>query len=187
MIAANYQGYHQELSDLRLAFSRSGAVTGVVLVMLGVGLDYGLYPQHQVLFGVARFLVSLMMLTVMLGLPTRWGRPRVQALTLLWLVLPQLMIVWMIWYTDGAESLYYAGLNLAIFAVGIVMPLGFLQTVLFGAFTYIIWVIACVMHAGGIQSRGTFIVHSLFILFSVVASAVYTYFNELGRFQLFQL
>lgn len=39
MIAANYQGYHQELSDLRLAFSRSGAVTGVVLVMLGVGLD----------------------------------------------------------------------------------------------------------------------------------------------------
>lgn len=27
MIAANYQGYHQELSDLRLAFSRSGAVT----------------------------------------------------------------------------------------------------------------------------------------------------------------
>ncbi|WP_347327483.1 two-component system sensor histidine kinase PhcS [Ralstonia pseudosolanacearum] len=187
MIAANYQGYHQELSDLRLAFSRSGAVTGVVLVMLGVGLDYGLYPQHQVLFGVARFLVSLMMLTVMLGLPTRWDRPRVQALTLLWLVLPQLMIVWMIWYTDGAESLYYAGLNLAIFAVGIVMPLGFLQTVLFGAFTYIIWVIACVMHAGGIQSRGTFIVHSLFILFSVVASAVYTYFNELGRFQLFQL
>lgn len=187
MTAISYQGYQQELSNVRLAFSRGGALTGIALVLLGMGLDYGVYPQHQMLFGAARIIVSVLMLLVMFCLPTAWGKPRIQGLTLLWLFLPQIMIVWMIWYTDGAESLYYAGLNLAIFAVGIVMPLGFLQTVLFGSITYILWVIACVLHAGGIQSRGTFIVHSLFILFSVVASAVYTYFNELGRFQLFRL
>ncbi|WP_197332005.1 two-component system sensor histidine kinase PhcS [Ralstonia syzygii] len=187
MTVANHQNYRQEVSDFRLASSRGGVITGAALVLLGIGLDYGLYPQHLAMFSAVRIIVSALMLATMVCLAALWGRAHVQGLTLLWLALPQIMIVWMIQQTDGAESLYYAGLNLAIFAVGIVLPLGFIQTVLFGAFTYIIWVIACVMHVGGIQSRGTFIVHSLFILFSVVASAVYTYFNELGRFQLFQL
>ncbi|WP_390622818.1 Adaptive-response sensory-kinase SasA [Ralstonia syzygii] len=187
MTVANHQNYRQEVSDFRLASSRGDVITGAALVLLGIGLDYGLYPQHLAMFSAVRIIVSALMLATMVCLAALWGRAHVQGLTLLWLALPQIMIVWMIQQTDGAESLYYAGLNLAIFAVGIVLPLGFIQTVLFGAFTYIIWVIACVMHVGGIQSRGTFIVHSLFILFSVVASAVYTYFNELGRFQLFQL
>ncbi|CAH0444814.1 two-component system sensor histidine kinase PhcS [Ralstonia syzygii] len=187
MTVANHQNYRQEVSDFRLASSRGGVITGAALVLLGIGLDYGLYPQHLAMFSAVRIIVSALMLATMVCLAALWGRAHVQGLTLLWLALPQIMIVWMIQQTDGAESLYYAGLNPAIFAVGIVLPLGFIQTVLFGAFTYIIWVIACVMHVGGIQSRGTFIVHSLFILFSVVASAVYTYFNELGRFQLFQL
>ncbi|ANJ73598.1 GHKL domain-containing protein [Ralstonia insidiosa] len=187
MTAISYQGYQQELSDLRLSFSRAGAITGIVLVLLGVGLDYGLYPQHQVLFGAVRGVVSLLILLIMFCMPTRWGKPHVPALTLLWLSLPQIMIAWMIWYTDGAESLYYAGLNLAIFAVGIVMPVGFIQTVAFGAFTYVIWIIACVMHAGGIHSIDTFIVYALLLFFSVISSSVFTYFNELGRFQLFRL
>jgi len=187
MTVASHQDYRQEVSNFRLASSRGGVMTGAALVLLGIGLDYGLYPQHLAMFSVARVAVSALMLATLVGLAAAWGRAHVQGLTLLWLALPQIMIVWMIQQTDGAESLYYAGLNLAIFAVGIVLPLGFIQTVLFGTFSYVIWVIACVMHAGGIQSRGTFIVHSLFILFSVTACAVYTYFNERGRFQLFLL
>lgn len=187
MTIARHQDYRHEVSDFRLASSRGGVITGAALVLLGIGLDYGLYPQHLAMFSAVRIIVSALMLTTLVCLAASWGRAHVQGLTLLWLALPQIMIVWMIQHTDGAESLYYAGLNLAIFAVGIVLPLGFIQTVLFDAFTYIIWVIACVMHTGGIQSRGTFIVHSLFILFSVTACAVYTYFNERGRFQLFLL
>ncbi|WP_247535256.1 two-component system sensor histidine kinase PhcS [Ralstonia pseudosolanacearum] len=187
MTVASHQDYRQEVSDFRLASSRGGVITGAALVLLGIGLDYGLYPQHLAMFSAVRIGISALMLATLVCLAAAWGRAHVQGLTLLWLALPQIMIVWMIQQTDGAESLYYAGLNLAIFAVGIVLPLGFIQTVLFGAFTYIIWVIACVMHDGGIQSRGTFIVHSLFILFSVTACAVYTYFNERGRFRLFQL
>lgn len=187
MTIARHQDYRHEVSDFRLASSRGGVITGAALVLLGIGLDYGLYPQHLAMFSAVRIIVSALMLTTLVCLAASWGRAHVQGLTLLWLALPQIMIVWMIQHTDGAESLYYAGLNLAIFAVGIVLPLGFIQIVLFGAFTYIIWVIACVMHTGGIQSRGTFIVHSLFILFSVTACAVYTYFNERGRFQLFLL
>ncbi|HBD36243.1 MAG TPA: two-component sensor histidine kinase, partial [Cupriavidus sp.] len=55
-----YAGYQSELADFRLAFSRGGAYTAIVLVLLGVGLDYGQYPQWQVPFAAARIVVSLL-------------------------------------------------------------------------------------------------------------------------------
>ncbi|MRT01579.1 GHKL domain-containing protein [Ralstonia pickettii] len=182
-----HRGYQAELKQFRLVFSRMAAVTGIVLVLAGVGLDYGMYVDKLWLFASLRVITSLIMFAALLVLYTRWGEEHVQSLTFFWLIRPQIMISWMIYDTEGASSPYYSGLNLAIYAVGMVMPIGFLQAVLFGTCTYIFWVIACTLHPGGIQSREIFIVHSLFILFSIATSTLYTYFNERGRFQLFRL
>ncbi|WP_024972158.1 sensor histidine kinase [Ralstonia pickettii] len=182
-----HRGYQAELKQFRLVFSRMAAITDIVLVLAGVGLDYGMYVDKLWLFASLRVITSLIMLGALLVLYTRWGEEHVQSLTFFWLICPQIMISWMIYDTEGASSPYYSGLNLAIYAVGMVMPIGFLQAVLFGTCTYIFWVIACTLHPGGIQSREIFIVHSMFILFSIATSTLYTYFNERGRFQLFRL
>ena len=41
-----YAGYEEEIREFRLDFSRGGAYTGIALVLLGAGLDYGLYPNE---------------------------------------------------------------------------------------------------------------------------------------------
>ena len=185
--AGQYSRYEAELGDFRLISSRAGALTAIVLVMAGVGLDYGIYPGHQLQFFMARLIVSALIGLIFLLLVKQAGRRFVQPLTLAWLLLPQVMIAWMIATTDGASSIYYAGLNLVIFAVGIAMPMGLWQTVGFGAVTYLLYVAACLIHPEGLAQHGNFIVNSLFILFSIVASAVYTFMNERGHFHLIRL
>ncbi|QQX83867.1 HAMP domain-containing histidine kinase [Cupriavidus necator] len=182
-----YAGYQSELADFRLAFSRGGAYTAIALVLLGVGLDYGQYPQQQLAFGVARVLVSLLIAGVVVVLYSAAGRRFAPWLTLTWLLLPQIMIAWMIWQTEGAQSPYYVGLNLAIFASGIALPFGLWQNLVFGVLSYLLYVLACLFHPGGIEPVGAFIANSLFLLFAAAASGVYTFFNERARFMLFRL
>lgn len=52
MTIARHQDYRHEVSDFRLASSRGGVITGAALVLLGIGLDYGLYPQHLAICSV---------------------------------------------------------------------------------------------------------------------------------------
>jgi two-component system sensor histidine kinase PhcS len=182
-----YAGYENELADFRLAFSRGGAYTAIALVLLGMGLDYGQYPQWQGPFAAARLLVSLLIAGVVVVLYSAAGRRLVPWLTLCWLLLPQIMIAWMIQQTDGVASPYYVGLYLAIFASGIALPFGLFQNLVFGLMSYLCYLVACLLHPGGIEPLGTFIVNSLFILFAAAASAVYTFFNERARFMLFTL
>ncbi len=184
---ASESGYDEVLRDFRLEFSRVGAYICIVMAMLGCILDYALYPAMQARFALARVTMSLLIFGVARLMGTAWGRRRVHWLTLAWLLLPQLMISWMIGVTEGATSLYYVGLTLAIYASGIVLAFGMWQNLVFGAVTYLLFVAACVGHPGVFQLHGAFVVHSVFLLMSTVVSAVYTYFNERARFMLFQL
>ncbi|MDF3836796.1 ATP-binding protein [Cupriavidus basilensis] len=186
-VASEYSNYESELREFRLLSSKAGALTAIVLVMAGVLLDYGIYPHEQLRFFLARLAISLLIGVIYVLLPTAFGRRFVQPLTLAWLILPQLMIAWMISVTEGASSIYYAGLNLVIFAVGIALPMGMWQTIGFGAVTYLFYFLACLISPSGLSDRPHFIVNSIFILFSITASAVYTFFNERGHFHLFRL
>ncbi|WP_144113174.1 sensor histidine kinase [Paraburkholderia sp. BCC1886] len=180
-------GYQTELADFRVNFSRGGAYTAIVLVLLGVGLDFAQYPQYEVAFAFARVLVSLLIGGIVLLLGTPFGRRFAPWLTLSWLLLPQVMISWMIWRTDGVLSPYYMGLNLAIFASGIALPFGLWQNLIFGLLSCFLYLIACMLHPVGILPSGTMTVNLLLLLFAAGASAVYTFFNERVRFMLFRL
>jgi two-component system sensor histidine kinase PhcS len=187
-MAKNLQsGYEAELREFRLDFSRGGAYTAIALIMLGVGLDFALYPQRQFHFAVARIIVSILIFIIILLMRTAWGKRWIRSLTFAWLLLPQIMISWMIALTEGADSIYYGGLNLAIFTCGIVLSFGPWQNLIFGACSYLLYVAACIVNAGRLELDGAFIVNSLFLMFAVAASAVFTFFNERGRFMLFQL
>ncbi|MNT54908.1 hypothetical protein D3C72_1921040 [compost metagenome] len=95
-------------------------------------------------------MVSLLIAGVVVVLYSAAGRRFAPWLTLTWLLLPQIMIAWMIWQTEGAQSPYYVGLNLAIFASGIALPFGLWQNLVFGVLSYLLYVLACLFHPGGI-------------------------------------
>jgi two-component system, sensor histidine kinase PhcS len=184
---ALHVGYEAEIREYRLAFSRGCAYAAIGLILLGIGLDYGLYPQLQFAFAAARVLVAALVFAIVLLMRSRWGEDRAVGLTFAWLALPQIMITWMIARTEGANSLYYAGLHLAIFASGIALPFSLRQNLAFGALSYAMYVFACSFHPDSFALRGSFGVHSLFLLMSATVSAVCTFFNERARFTLFRL
>ncbi|WP_317205677.1 sensor histidine kinase [Janthinobacterium sp.] len=179
--------YNAALRDYRLRFSSGGAYTGIGLVLLGVGLDYNLYPGLQLPFALARLACAALMLGIVLLMRSAWGRRRVPGLTFLWLLLPQIMIAAMIYRTEGANSIYYAGLNLAVFASAIALPFSMWQNVALGALSYLSYALACYLHPGGFAWSGPFAVNSLFLVFTAIASAVCAFYNEQARFMLFQL
>ncbi|MBI1891953.1 MAG: GHKL domain-containing protein [Burkholderiales bacterium] len=179
--------YEINLREFRVEFSRGGAYTGIVLILLGVGLDYSLYPHMQLEFAAVRIGVSFLIYGIIRMMETNWGKDRIQWLTFAWLVLPQIMIAWMIAVTEGPSSIYYAGLTLAMYAAGIVLTFGLWQNIVFGALTILFYVLACAFHPNSAGLRGIFAVNVMLLFMAATVSAVYTYFNERGRFMLFRL
>jgi two-component system, sensor histidine kinase PhcS len=179
--------YHAELTEFRVTYSKAGCLTSIALVLGGVGLDLALYPDRLTEFFLYRVAVALMSGIIFGFLFTSPGRRYVRALTMLWLALPQVMIGRMIMVSDGADSIYFVGLNLALYAVGIILPISFLEGIGFGLLTVVTYLAACRWHASGFSNTGTVVGHSLFILFSAIASAVCTWFNERARLKLFSL
>lgn len=179
--------YHDDQNEFRLAYSKACAIVCVILVLAGVGLDLTLYPAHFYELGAARLVTSAIVFAVYLVLRSPAGHRWVSPLTLLWLAMPQLMINWMIWRTDGVPSIYFVGLHLALYATGIILPIRFLENLAFGLFTFFLYVLACYFHPDGLTDFWRFAGYSMFILMSVVLSSFCTYFNEKGRWSLFEL
>src|SRR5690606_19802034 len=155
------QDYQQELSDFRVTYSRAGSVTSIVLVMLGVGLDLSSYPDRWVDFLLARVAVSLITAAILVLLFFDVGRRQVRLLTMVWLLLPQAMIAWMIQQTEGVASIYFVGLHLALYAVGIILPISFMESLSFGFITLLLYLLGCALHPAGLEPAGMAVTHSL--------------------------
>jgi two-component system, sensor histidine kinase PhcS len=179
--------YNQALHDLRFAHSKTGCMFSISLVLLGVGLDYALYPVHLVEFFSARVLVAGLTLLILLVILSKQGQPYVRSLTFLWLALPQIMIGWMIALTDGAASIYFVGLQLAFFGGSMIVPVNHLENLGFGVFTCLLYTLACYLHPGGIPDSGLFVTNLLFLSFAAIISSGAAYFTELGRIRMFSL
>jgi two-component system, sensor histidine kinase PhcS len=187
MTVATAQSLRLAVQDVRLAFSKTGCVTSAVLVMAGAGLDLAVYPDQAPTFLLVRSLVAVATLLILWVIQSDFGRRHVRVLTLLWLALPQIMIAWMIAQTEGAASIYFVGLHLALYAVGMIVPISYLEGLGFGVFTCLIYVAACFWHAGGVVATGQFVAHLLFTAFSAIICVGCTYFAELSRLRLFAL
>ena len=179
--------YEQEIREYRLSFNRAYAYTAIVLILLGAGLDYGLYPHLQYLFGSVRVFVSLLIFCILLLLRTRWGQDRAEALAFIWLLLPQIMITWMIAVTEGATSMYSIGLYLAIFGSSIGLPFNLWHNLVLSLATFLLYIAACSFHPASFVLHGVFVVNALILLFVIAIGAVSAFFNERTRFMLFRL
>jgi len=179
--------FSASLSEFRFRSSPGCAYTACTLILLGIGLDYSLYPEELLPFAVARLICVAIILSIILVLKTDFGRKYVHELTFAWLLCSQIMISWMVYATDGAASSYYIGLPLAIFGSGIVLAFGVWQNTLFSIMTYLIYGTACVLHPNGIGLKSGFLEGSLFLVMFSVISIIYTIYNERARFTLFLL
>lgn len=176
-----------EITKFRLTYSRAGSLTGAILVLSGVGLDYFTYPDHILDFGILRVLVTAAIIAAFFALKVNSTDNYIKIMTFFWLFLPQLMICWMIYQTNGVQSIYFIGLNLAIYAVGIFLPLSVFEGLFFNISTIIIYIIACYLNNINTGNIAILAGNALFLVLATGAAVVTTYFNEQQRNELFKL
>lgn len=119
MIERDYQAYTAGVS---VRNSRVASLLVVFLMPAGILLDWVVYPERLLEFGVLRLISSVLALAVWLRLrAARLSPTETKLLCMGWWVLPAIFISWMIADTEGAGSPYYAGLSLVILAVSTVI------------------------------------------------------------------
>ena len=179
--------YKQELRQQLLFYSRITCVVSIVLVLGGIGLDLAFYPAYAKEFALARLGAAILIGLVLLSYKQPWGRENVRVLTCLWLCVPQAMVCWMIFRTDGEQSIYFVGLTFALSGVAFFLPLSVVEALAFGAATLGGYAFACAFRPDGIQNIGAWLGASTFILFYTVICVVIAVYSDKWRWLSFQL
>lgn len=179
--------YQQELSSYWVYESRVAALFGMILVPAGSTLDWFSYPEHFLPFFLLRLLVDLILLGAIALYATELGHRYVRLLTLGWLLIIQLMICYMILNTGGAQSTYYAGLNLSVLVAGVVLPSSLFEVVLFMVATLMLYLLTCIASGATIEDLHSIFNNTFFLSTTGVIVAVSAYFMEKRRFREFQL
>ncbi|KAA1260741.1 Sensor histidine kinase TmoS [Rubripirellula obstinata] len=103
--------------SLRKKLSTFGLAIGVLMMPMGAGLDYVLYPDSIFVLWAIRLVTTLVLGC---GLFLFWKHDLgdwVQPLSVALVLIPSLAIALMIYLTDGADSKYYFGLILLMIVV----------------------------------------------------------------------
>ncbi|MBA1145740.1 response regulator [Ectothiorhodospiraceae bacterium WFHF3C12] len=170
----------------RVRFSKIGCVLAILLIPAGSTLDFMVYPSLLGDFLVYRLLADAVIAAILALHFTEIGRRHIRALILGWLITPQVIICYMIFLTEGFGSTYYAGLNLAILGMGILLPvtvweLGVLALVTLGLYCW-----AGLAHAGAPEFGATYN-NVYFLIATSVISGTAVYFNRRRRYSEFSL
>lgn len=172
----------------RVRISRIGCVLALILVPLFWGLDWFVYPdQAWSLLGIR--LVCNALIAVVLGLlflPVA-GR-HVRVLGIAWAVVPAAAIAWMIYITEGWMSPYYAGLNLAMIIVCLLMPWTFTEVVVLCGLVIGLYLAACGFHSGTDAATTPTLINNLyFMLATATICCMSGFFAAQRRFSEFRL
>lgn len=188
MVSPQLPATYEDAQKQHLRFySRVTCIVTIVLILSGVGLDAAFYPQYRSEFAVARVLVAVLILATLLSYWTPFGERNIRGLTYFWIALPQLMIAWMIFHSDGERSIYFVGLTFAISGIGFFLPLSIIEALLFSLSTLAMYVVACMARPSGVQETMVFLGQIMFILFYGLISVVISVYSGRWRLRAYRL
>ncbi|MHB8765062.1 MAG: ATP-binding protein [Deferrisomatales bacterium] len=173
--------------DVRLRLARVGCLFAITLMPAGSSLDYFVYPE--LLWPIFRIrMVSVFWAAAVLGvLYTPVGRRYVRLWGVLWVLVPAGAIAWMVYASQGSASPYYAGLNIAMIAVCMLMPWTFWEAVVTCATIIALYLAACGLHRTTPFDASIFFNNVYFLVLTAVICVTTCYFTSRRRFQEFRL
>jgi signal transduction histidine kinase len=170
----------------RLSTGKLASALVVFLMPLGVLLDYFVYPDKLRLFLWVRLICSVLAVGLWYLHGTAIGSRHYRLLGLPIALLPAAAISYMVYATDGPASSYYAGLNLILLAVSVVVRWNSRESVLAVGGVMVMYLAAALPHLSPEQS-GTFVNNLYFLsLTGIIVIAGNYLFNRL-RFREFVL
>ncbi|MEW6161030.1 MAG: ATP-binding protein [Verrucomicrobiota bacterium] len=165
---------------------RVGCILGIIFMPAGATLDYFVYRDETWPFLQLRFLCSVLLGVIWLALKSPFGLRHYRWLGLVEVSLPLFFISWMIYVTEGADSPYYAGLNLVLMGAGIVLRWGLWDSIAVFLLAMGMYLTACLLH-GPVRLEGHFYNNLYFLFVTGVFIITGNYFYNRLRFQEFSV
>ncbi len=159
---------------------------GMILVPMTVVLDNFIYPEKTMFFLKLRLACSVLIAIFLAALLSPVGRRHYRFLGILLPQLPAFFISWMIYETEGPTSPYYAGLNLVILVIGLVLHWTFMESLAAVSTVMVMYIVASLLH-GMTGSVGIFINNLWFLLLTGTIVVTGSYFHSQLRFREFCL
>ena len=191
------EAYGKADADLRVRQAKICSVIAMVLVPACIGLDYFAYPTLLGRIFVSRMICDLFLLLPFLALYTSWGVSHIRLLANAPPLVPCITICWMIYATEGVFSPYYAGLNLVLVGVILLVPYTLREAGLICAIVVVCYAVACVLHrkftpTGKLHTAtestvSSFVNNIYFLGATTVIALAACHYTSLRRFQEFRL
>ncbi|QTN34024.1 response regulator [Akkermansiaceae bacterium] len=124
-VRESFRNYEREVS---VANARMAALLASIFMLAGLVLDFIVFPEHLTLFLGIRIVCSALLFIIYLDLRGRQGSGRSEFIAGWIAFLPILSICAMIHFTGGGESVYYAGLNLVLVGLSLLLRWNFRQS-----------------------------------------------------------
>ena len=185
--------YQRVDAERRVRLSKIGCILGLVLFPAGSSLDYMVYGHDSELFLLLlkiRILIDVVLALFLALHFTSIGVRHIRAVGIAWVCCVIATLASMVAVSEGASSPYYAGLNLLILAVAVLLPWTFVETSLICAVTLAGYLAACAWHDGSgfVLSDVRSLFNNVYFLFSTaVICCTASYFNSRARFEDFRL
>jgi signal transduction histidine kinase len=141
------QAFERYNREVTINNFKVACILGMVLVPSFTIIDYAVYPRQARDFLMIRLACSALIGLFLAVLLTRFGRANHRLLGIILLLLPSSCISYMIYLTEGANSPYYAGLNLVLLTLGFVLRWTFPESLIAVSLVGLEYLTACVAHA----------------------------------------
>jgi len=162
-----------------------GSYLVMVLMPAGVVLDYFVYREHLLYFSILRLASAALGGCVWLVLRTKLRDKIHRYLSLELALMPAFFICWMIYASDGAASTYYAGLNLVLLSVALVMRWSADLSIVASLCVILMYLAACSFH--GTTKLGILVNNLYFLSLTGIIVAISGWIHQTLRIREFAL
>ncbi len=179
------EAYRAHERQQRINTGKIASALVVFLMPAGVVLDAVVYQRELVPFLWIRLFGSALGAVLWFLHTTSFGQKHVRWLGLPIAFAPAFCVAWMIHRTEGFDSPYYAGLNLILLAISVVVRWNFIESLLAVAGVTLMYIVAGVVQ-GGSSGQG-FINNLYFMVLTGIIVVTGNYFFNRLRFREFCL
>lgn len=166
----------------RAYLNQIGCIVSIVIVTLGIPLDYIVYPQYFSEFTFLR-LGEVLFLSIMFFVTTLSSmRPHLFKITAIFTGSVIATVCVIIFVTEGAVSPYYAGINLVLIGIGFIMGLSYKEALSYSVFAILSYLFVSALAGIPEDSWRIVIINSYFIFLTGVIAVIAAYFSYRVRF-----
>lgn len=186
-LEAWYGAFEESDRDVRLRYSKVAHALIIALVPAGAVLDWVVYPEHWLEFFGLRLSVALLVAIALACHYTAFVRAHVRWFAMLAPLLVNVTISLMIYRSEGAASPYYAGLNLVLAGIGVLLPWTLSECALACGVTAVAYGLACIAHGGLSSDRHLVLSNLYFLTLTAIICMTAARFKHRARVEEFRL